>query len=83
MPAESGLADTSKPVTDLVPTTIRILGNVVYLHAPTGKLLMDVGRISPSLPGLKLDLSTIAALEDEAGESADICAGERRKQRRK
>jgi len=64
-PAESALATIGKQVPDLVPTTMRMMGNVVYLHAPTGRLLMDVGSLSSACPGLKLDSCAITAIEDE------------------
>jgi hypothetical protein len=68
--AESGLASTDMTTPDLVPTTFRMMGNVVYLHAPTGKFLMEVGNLSSSEPGMKLHLGAITAIENEAGGSA-------------
>jgi hypothetical protein len=68
--ADSGLASTAMTIPDLVPTTIRMMGNVVYLHAPTGKFLMEVGNLSSSELGMKLDLGAITAIENEAGGSA-------------
>lgn len=68
--ADSGLARIAMTTPDLVPTALRLMGNVVYLHASTGKLLMEVGNLSPSEPGTKLDLSAIMAFENEAGGSA-------------
>ena len=73
-PATFGASGVSKPVPDLVPTTLRIMGNVVYLHAPTGKLLIDVGNLSAPGRGVKLDLCTIAATADEAEESVEFRA---------
>jgi predicted DNA-binding transcriptional regulator AlpA len=78
-PADSGATGVSKPVQDLVPTTLRIMGNVVYLHAPTGRLLMDIGNLSA--PGRGTDLAAIAATRDEAIESADFRASAMRKQK--
>jgi predicted DNA-binding transcriptional regulator AlpA len=69
-PADTGATGVSKPAPDLVPTTLRIMGNVVYLHAPTGKLLMEVGTLSAPGRGVKLDQCAIAATADEAVESA-------------
>jgi len=68
-PADSGTTGVSKPAPDVVPTTLRLMGNVVYLHAPTGKLLMDVGNLSTPGRGVKLDRCAIAASADEAVES--------------
>ena len=48
---------------DLVPTTMRIMGKVVYLHGPSGRLLMEVGKISAPGPGLKLSPSTISGMQ--------------------
>jgi hypothetical protein len=45
---DSGLASTAMTTPDLVPTTFRLMGKVVYLHAPTGKFLMEVGNLSSS-----------------------------------
>jgi hypothetical protein len=83
IPAESGPTNVGEHAPDLVPTTLRIMGNVVYLHAPSGKLLMDVGNLSSPGRGMKLDLCAIAATADEAVESADFRASGRRKQRGK
>ena len=69
--ADSGLANIAKITPDLVPTTIRVMGNVVYLHAPTGKILMEVGNLSQSELRLKLDLGATKAIENEAGGSTD------------
>ena len=82
-PADSGAAGTGRPASDLVPTTLRIMGNVVYLHAPTGKLLMDVGNLSAPGRGVKLDLCAIAATADEAEESVEFRASARRNQKGK
>jgi hypothetical protein len=79
-PADSGAVSVSNTASDLVPTTLRIMGNVVYLHTPTRKLLMDVGDLSAPGRGVKLDLSAIVATGDEAEESADFRATTRRKQ---
>jgi hypothetical protein len=68
--ADSGLANTAMTTPDLVPTTFRWMGNVVFLHAPTGKFLMEVGNLSSSELGLKLDLGAITAIENKAGGSA-------------
>jgi hypothetical protein len=69
--ADSGLASIAMTTPDLVSTTFRMMGNVVYLHAPTGKFLMEVGNLSSSGLGMKLDLGAITAIENEAGGSAD------------
>ena len=82
-PADSGAVGAGKPASDLVPTTLRIMGNLVYLHTPTGKLLMDVGSLSSPGRGVKLDLSALAATGDEAEESADFGASARRNQKGK
>ena len=82
-PADSGAVGAGKPASDLVPTTLRIMGNVVYLHAPTGKLLMDVGNLSAPGRGAKLDLSAIVATGDDAEESAGFGASARRNQKGK
>jgi predicted DNA-binding transcriptional regulator AlpA len=79
IPGESGPANVSKHSPDLVPTTLRIMGNVVYLHAPTGKLLMDVGSLSSQGRGVKLDANAIAVTADEAVESVDFGANATRK----
>lgn len=47
---------------DLVPTTLRIMGKVVFLHGPSGRLLMEVGKISAPGPGLKLPPSAISGI---------------------
>jgi hypothetical protein len=65
--ADPDLASIAKTTPDLVPTTFRMMGNVVYLHAPTGKFLMEVGNLSPSGLAIKLDLGAISAIENEAG----------------
>ena len=82
-PADFGAVGVSKPSSELVPTTLRIMGNIVYLHAPTGKLLMDLGNLSAPGPGVKLDLSAIVATGDEAEESVDLRASARRNQKGK
>lgn len=41
------------------------MGNVVYLHAPTGKFLIEVGNLSSSEPGMKLDPGVIKAIGNE------------------
>ncbi len=64
--AYSGPANTAKTTSDLVPTTLRMMGNVVYLHTPTGKVLMEVGNLSPSELGTKLGLGSRKAIENEA-----------------
>jgi hypothetical protein len=66
--ADSGLASTAMTTPDLVPTTLRMMGNVVYLHASTGRLFMEVGNLSPSGLGMKLDPGAITATKSEAGE---------------
>ncbi len=81
--ADFGAVGADKPASDLVPTTLRIMGNLVYLHTPTGKLLMDVGNLSTPGRGVKLDLSALAATGDEAEESADFGASARRNQQGK
>jgi hypothetical protein len=68
--ADSGLASTAMTTPDLVPTTFRLMGNVVYLHAATGKFLMEVGSLSSSELGMKPDLGAITATENEADGSA-------------
>jgi hypothetical protein len=65
--ADSGPANIAKMTPDLVPTTIRMMGNVVYLHAPTGKVLMEVGNLSLSELLTKRDLGAINAFGNEAG----------------
>lgn len=42
--ADFGLAGIAKTTPDLVPTTFKMMGNVLYLHTPTGKVLMEVGN---------------------------------------
>ena len=68
--ADSGLAGVAKTTPDLVPTTFKMMGNVLYLHTPTGKVLMEVGNLSPSELGTKLDLGAIKAIGNEASRSA-------------
>jgi hypothetical protein len=68
--ADSGLVSIAKTTPDLVPTTFKMMGNVLYLHTPTGKVLMEVGHLSPSELGTKLDLGAIKAIGNEAGGSA-------------
>jgi hypothetical protein len=41
------------------------MGNVVYLHVPTGKFLIEVGNLSSSEPGMNLDLGVIKAIGNE------------------
>lgn len=48
---------------DLVATTMRIMDKVVYLHGPSGRLLMEVGRLSAPGPGLKLPPSAISGIQ--------------------
>ena len=67
--ADSGLARAATTTPDLVPTALRLKGNVVYLHASTRKLLIEVGNLSSSGLAMKLDLSAISAIENEAGVS--------------
>jgi hypothetical protein len=67
--AVSGLAGVAKSTPDLVPTTFKMMGNVLYLHTPTGKVLMEVGNVSPSDLGTKLDLGAIKAIGNEASRS--------------
>lgn len=64
--ADSGLAGIAVTTPDLVPITLRMMGNVLYLHTPTGKVLMEVGNLSPSELGTKLDMGGIKAIENEA-----------------
>ncbi len=68
--ADSGLAGIAKTTPDLVLTTFRMMGNVVYLHAPTGKVLMEIGHLSPSELGTMLDLGASKAIGNDAGGSA-------------
>ncbi len=68
--ADSGLANIAKTTPDLVPTTLRMMGNAVYLHTPTGKVLMEVGNLSPSELGTKLGLGSRKAIGNEAGRPA-------------
>lgn len=68
--ADSGLAGIAKTTPDLVPTTFKMMGNVLYLYTPTGKVLMEVGKLSPSELGTKLDLGAVKAIESEADGSA-------------
>ncbi len=82
-PADSCAAGVSKPVSDLVPTSLQIMGNVVYLHTPTRKLLLDIGNLSAPGRAVKLDLSAIVATGDDAEESADFGASARRNQKGK
>lgn len=63
--ADSGLAPIANPLPDLVPTIFTMMGNVVYLHAPTGKYLIEVGNLSSSEPVMKLDLGVIKAIGNE------------------
>ena len=67
--SDSGHARIATPPPDFVPTVLRLMGNVVYLHASTGKLFMEVGSLSSSGLGKKLDLVAVAAIENEAGAS--------------
>lgn len=82
-PANCGPTGVCKPVPDLIPTTLRIMGNVVYLHAPSGKLLMDIGNLSAPGRGMDLDLGAIAAIGDEVMGAADSRASAMRKQKGK
>ncbi len=68
--ADSGFTSIAMTTPDLVPTTFRMMGNVLYWHAPTGKVLMEVGNLSPSELGTTLDLSAIKALRNETGAPA-------------
>lgn len=65
--ADSGLTSIAMPTPDLVPTTFRVMGKVVYLHGPTGKFLAEVGNLSPTDLETKPDLGTIKAIGNEAG----------------
>ena len=47
---------------DLVPTTLRIMGKVVYLHGPSRRLLIEVGKVSAPGPGLNLPPSAISGM---------------------
>lgn len=69
-PADFGTVGASMPASDLVPTTLRIMGNVVYLHPPTRKLLLEVGNLSGPGRGVNLDTCAIAVTADETVESA-------------
>ncbi|MGA9206540.1 MAG: hypothetical protein WB347_01990, partial [Terriglobales bacterium] len=64
--ADSGLPGTATISPDLVPTIFTMMGNVVYLHAPTGKFLIEVGNLASTEPGMKLDLSAIKVIGNEA-----------------
>jgi len=77
--ADSGAAAVGKPASDLVPTTLQIMGNVVYLHPPTKKLLLEVGNLSGPGRGVNLDMCAIAATPDETLESVDFGANAKRK----
>ena len=68
--ADSGLDRAATTTPDLVPTAFRLMGNVVYLHAPTGKYLMEVGNLASPELGIKLYLGAITATENEADGSA-------------
>jgi hypothetical protein len=68
--AHSGVPSIAQTTPDLVLTTFRMMGNVLYLHTPTGKVLMEVGNLQLSVPGMKLDLSAITAIEDAGDGSA-------------
>jgi hypothetical protein len=68
--ADPGLASIAMTTPDLVPTTFRMMGNVIYLHAPTGKVLMEVGNLSSSELGAELNLGAVEAIRNEAGGSA-------------
>lgn len=48
---------------DLVPTTMRIMGKVVYLHRQSGRLLMEIGKLTAPGQGLRLTPSAIAGIE--------------------
>jgi len=67
--ADSGLARAATTTPDLVPTALGLMGNVVHLHAPSGKLFLEVGNLSSSGLPMKLDLGAISAIENEAGVS--------------
>lgn len=67
---DPSLASIAMTTPDLVPTRFRMMGNVLYWHAPTGKVLMEVGNLSPSELGTTLDLSAIKALRNEPGAPA-------------
>lgn len=52
---------------DLQATTMMIMGNRVYLHVPTGKLLMEIGKAPASAAGM----NTLGSRDDvEASNSA-------------
>lgn len=78
-PADSNTVGSSKPASDLVPTTLQIMGNVVYLHPPTRKLLLEVGNLSGPGRGVNLGMYAIAVTADETVESADFGANATRK----
>jgi hypothetical protein len=82
-PADSNTVGAGKTTSDLVPTTLQIMGNVVYLHPPTRKLLLEVGNLSGPGRGVNLDMCAIAATADETVESADFRATTRKKQKGK
>jgi len=63
-PRSSGMDKPTKPAQDLVPTTLRIMGNVVYYHVPTRRLFMEVGKLASLGRGSKLGMNDIAELED-------------------
>jgi len=82
-PADSNTVGAGKTTSDLVPTTLQIMGNVVYLHPPTRKLLLEVGNLSGPGRGVNLDMCAIAATADEAEESVEFRASARRNQKGK
>jgi hypothetical protein len=63
--ADSSLPSSATITPDLMPTTFRMMGNVVYLHAPTGKFLVEVGNLSSSEPGMMLDPGVTKAIGNE------------------
>lgn len=54
---------TERDGPDLVPTTMRVMGKVVYLHQRSGRLLMEIGKLSGPGPGLKLVPAAVTGIE--------------------
>jgi predicted DNA-binding transcriptional regulator AlpA len=63
--SRSKSARIDEPFTELQATSIMIMGNKVYFHAPTGKLFMELGKAPAFLTGIGV------AVDEQTTEDAD------------
>ncbi len=75
----SRVAKAGKISGDLQATTMMIMGTRVYLHAPTGRLFLEIGK-APAFPG---GINIFGTQEDiEAAESDSAGSGPAKRKRR-